>query len=156
MALPVQAKKLRNDPKPRPTDALSNAFEILNPDPKKHYVAVDEHGSRNMFGVEYYRALGYDVVCFDANDPDAVRFRRGTTVQHGDPMATFGHVLMEIDKTAHKEMEQQGQEAANLMEKAIVTKRGLRDHFRGIGISKSESWAEVQNETEPLTSHLSL
>lgn len=154
MALPQ--KKLRNDPKPRPTDALSNAFEIINPDPKKHYVAVDEHGSRNMFGVEYYRALGYDVEVFDANDKDSVRFRRGTTVRHGDALATFGHVLMSMDKATHREMEHGGQQAADLMEKQIVTKRGLRDHFRGIGINKNENWVEVQNETSSLESHLSL
>lgn len=122
----------REDPPPRPVEGTANRGLLEGQDPTKHYVWVSEQNDPT-FNIAYYRRLGYKVSQFDPSEAQPTigndEFRQG------DPIKSFGNVLMEIPLAKKQEADQQGwQEADRIQE--MIRSRDLeplnKAEYRGI------------------------
>lgn len=105
--MPEKAKQegiRRDDPPPRPVEGLANRGFLQGQDPTKYYVWVSEQNDPT-FNIAYYRSLGYKVCQYDPSEAQPTigndEFRQG------DPIKSFGNVLMEIPMARKQELDAQ-------------------------------------------------
>lgn len=127
----------RKDPESRrPRRAAFDA--LVNANPAMHYVKV--HKTATHLGVDYYRYLGYQVVHFEKDNPDSVRFAGGITCQDKEPLTYMDTVLMGIPIEDWKDIVQNGhdgqggQRQADKIEDRIIRRdlAGMEDPMRGL------------------------
>lgn len=131
----------REDPPPRPVEGLANRGFLEGHDPTKHYVWVSEVNDPTI-NVGYYKAQGYKVSQFD---PDEAKPAIGhQEFKQGDPIKSFGNVLMEIPLARKAEIDKRGWDAADRIEDAIRNREvdplsnEERRAFRGITSVRTE------------------
>jgi hypothetical protein len=123
----VTKPSVRRDPAPRRVDRTIGQFAIKGADPTKSYVWAYKVGD----AVGYYENLGYEVVLHAEDGPHAITARKRST-KPGEPVESFGQLLMSIDKTELAEMEAERQAEVDQMEARIISKGGGVDSLRGI------------------------
>jgi hypothetical protein len=106
----------REDPAPRPTDAVTPQGRLVKKDPNKHYVWVSRSGDPT-FGIGSYLASGYKFAEYSRDEAQPMigwqEFREG------DRIESVGSVLMWCPKE-HKEMlEREGQKRVDAIEATI-------------------------------------
>jgi hypothetical protein len=139
----------RTDPKPRHIDGSARFFQLENKDPEREYV----FGNRldPLHGMGYYLGFGWRV---EQLTQDGVRVKGLTTVKLGEEIEVAGMVLMSIDRETWDDIQrngmdgQSGQAAIDAVEKRMIAQSGVRDDFRGLGVSRT--WMKIVNETEAL------
>lgn len=96
----------REDPPPRPVEQTANRGFLSGADPGKHYVWVSEVNDPTI-NVSYYRHLGYKVAQYD---PSEARPSLGNMdeLKQGDPIKSFGSVLMECSVERKRELDENG------------------------------------------------
>lgn len=106
----------REDPPARPVEGVANRGFLEGQDPTKHYCWVSEVNDPTI-NVGYYKSLGYKVAQYD---PSEARPTIGyQEYQQGDPIKSFGMVLMEIPLERKAALDQVGQDAATRIENVI-------------------------------------
>lgn len=125
----------REDPPPRPVEGTANRGFLQGQDPGKHYVWVSEVNDPT-FNISYYRSLGYKVAQYDPSEAQPTigndEFRQG------DPIKSFGNVLMEIPLERKRELDERGWQEADRIQETIRNRdiepmtAEDRQKFRGI------------------------
>lgn len=125
----------REDPPPRPVEGIANRGFLEGHDPNKHYVWVSEVNDPTI-NVGYYKSLGYKVAQYD---PSEARPTIGyQEYQQGDPIKSFGMVLMECSLEQKALLDQKGWDTATRIEDTIRNREvdplsaEERHSFRGI------------------------
>jgi hypothetical protein len=119
------AARKRIDPVSRPVDRPSHEF-VLNRDPKRHYVWVS--ATAEMFGVNEYTSLGYDI---ELTRPGGPRGATGKAVSEGQPVPGFhGTVLMSCPVEDWQDRHDRGQAQVTQVEQKILKPGGV-DGLRG-------------------------
>lgn len=139
---PEPSRRLkREDPPARPVEQLANRGYLDGHDPGKHYVWVSEVNDPTI-NVGYYKSLGYKVCQYD---PDEARPTIGyQEFQQGDPIKSFGMVLMEVPIERKNEIDKVGWDAANRIQDVIRNREvdplsgEERQAFRGITSVRTE------------------
>jgi len=131
----------RDDPPPRPVEQLANRGYLDQQDPTKHYVWVSEVNDPTV-NVGYYKSRGYKVCQYD---PSEARPTLGySEYQQGDPIKSFGMVLMECPRELKAAEDQKGWGQANQIEDTIRNREidpltnEERRAFRGITSVRTE------------------
>lgn len=139
----VVAKKgvKREDPPPRPVEGIANRGFLEGHDPGKHYVWVSEVNDPTI-NVGYYKALGYKVSQYDPAEAKPTIGHQ--EFQQGDPIKSFGMVLMECPLALKQELDKKGWDTASRIEDTIRNREvdPLSDEerraFRGITSVRTE------------------
>lgn len=162
MSAAAAKKVVRNDPKPRPLNGMTPYSVLENRDPDRHYVFVFTGADANMQGPGYYEALGYRREVFHK---DGVRMA-GMKLAAGEPIVSFGHILMSCSMERYREIEafgpmgDSGQTEATATEQRLIKRRGAQDAIRGISGMRSarsgRQYVDVENETTGLREFKSL
>lgn len=127
------AKKptFRSDPKPRPVDGIADLTEVVDADPERSYVLVNET-NRGYFDVEYYESMaenmglepdqGWEVV---RRVPGGPRLKVGRTARGEDDVIRFrGMVLMSCPKAFKQMLEDVGQQGADRQAQQVKKRKG--------------------------------
>lgn len=144
-------RRVRSDPRPRHIDGAGPWNKLVNPDPDKKYVLVNQ--SDITFGVSYYTSLGYDPVEYKEG---STCMAAGKTCRPGENVEDRGNLLMCIDKEKHELIVQygpdgmSGQDAIDEKEREMIKNRGGLDGMRGLSDSLGR-YADIENETGPAT-----
>lgn len=134
----------RRDPVRRSRDGVSPLARIENKRPGFKYIWVNTNDS--IFGVDYYLALGAEIVQRSADGPKQVGLGRNPFRKLQGPEESYimfhGCVLMEMSDELAKDIEQygpdgtSGQDEWDAIERRI-TGRALAERLeRGIGIGR--------------------
>lgn len=129
----------RKDPEFRHVSGVrANEIEILNKDPNRHYVLVDEGAGQNREAIcpEMYEEIGYKFERwpkFEGMKPEqlelakqrALRFRGRPFGQPGEKMMARGHVLMSANAKAVKAMYAESQKRLNVYDDAINPEKAI-------------------------------
>jgi len=129
----------RADPKQRPVDAVADSTEVVNPDPERSYVLVNET-NRGFYDVEFYESMaenmgyepedGYEVVRRVEGGP---RLRVGRTARGEDDIIRYrGMVLMSCPKWFKELLNDIGQKGADKQAAEVRQRRGVADDLAGI------------------------
>lgn len=114
-----QSKKMRReDPPPRPVEQTANRGVLVNQDPTKHYVWVNESSSDPTFNVATYRALGYRDSQYDPND-EAKPSIGADEYKPGDVIRSMGMRLMECPIEVKAARDREGWEKADRIQDTI-------------------------------------
>jgi|SRR5882724_2275916 len=141
----------RIDPGLRSLDGVAASARVTRKDPHKFYLWANERPlSANAGGdVAYYTHLAEDLG-LDRNDgfsvetvqTDGVRVPGALAKTEGEPIVnSVGQVLLSCPVEFKRLIDsigndgQSGQEDADRIEKLMITKRGLTDHLRGVGVA---------------------
>lgn len=141
----------RVDPRVRALDGVTSWSRIQKMDPNRSYVWTNERPVASMTGgdVEHYRNMaqglgldeedGYRV---ELVSRDGVKAPGSVSKNEGDPILnSAGQVLMSCPAEFKKLVDsigsdgQSGQEDADRIESLMITRKGLADHLRGIGVA---------------------
>lgn len=111
--------KRRADPAPAPLDAVLSQGQLTNKRADKHYAWVSKVGDPT-FNIGTYKALGYKIEYFHANEPDQTRPTWGAEeYADGDPIEAYACVLMSCPLELKLERERVQQERVTAMQKRI-------------------------------------
>lgn len=135
----------RIDPVSRPAIGVTKWDQLRNPDPNLHYVYVDPNNK--LFGLEYYKSLGYSV---EKKRPDGPSPVAGRTISDGDEITALGHVLMSCPKELVEQREAEGQAHVTALEAKMLKQGGvdgLRGFGRGTSVINETSAAYVENNS---------
>jgi TPP-dependent pyruvate/acetoin dehydrogenase alpha subunit len=131
----------REDPPARPVEQTANRGFLEGHSPDRHYVWVSEVNDPTI-NVGYYKSLGYKVAQYD---PDEARPTIGyQEYQQGDPIKSFGMVLMETSIERKAELDKVGWAAADRVQDAIRNREvdplseEERRSFRGITSTRTD------------------
>jgi len=131
----------REDPPPRPVEQVANRGYLEGHDPDKHYVFVSEVNDPTI-NVGYYKSLGYKISQYDpAEAKPTIGYQE---YQQGDPIKSFGMVLMECSKEHKRLLDEKGWSAASKVEDTIRNREvdplseAERREFRGITSVRTE------------------
>jgi len=147
------AKKptFRADPKQRAVDGVADLTEIVNPDPDRCYVLVNEV-NRGFFDVEYYESLaenmglepedGYNVERRREGGP---RLKTGRTARGNDDILRFrGMVLMSCPKEFKDMLNDIGQRGADKYANEVRKRQGVADDLSGIGLRRGDDTTYIR------------
>lgn len=142
MASAARKPSVRRDPPPSELGFGEDTGEVLNKDPKKHYVWVYKVGNQ----VGAYENRGFDVELNRPDGPRAAVQRKNRA--HDIPVEWNDCLLMSIDKADHEAQVQRGQRHTDAIERQIIDQEGSPDLSRGIGRNRhGRPVVELQNET---------
>lgn len=124
----------RADPKQRPVDGVADLTEVVNGDPERFYVLVNEV-NRGFFDVEYYESIaenmgleaeqGYEIVRRTEGGP---RLKTGRTARGNDDVIRFrGMVLMSCPLPFKRMLDDMGQAMADRKAAEVKRRRGVAD-----------------------------
>lgn len=138
----------RADPKPRAIDGVMDQTDVVNRDPSRHYVLVNEtnHG---VFDVDYYLAIaeglevpddeGYRVETFKGREHPRLRIGL-TSRKEGDTIRFRGMVLMSCPMDFKKLIDEigidrrGGQQAADRDDEQVQNQRGVAADVSGVSV----------------------
>ena len=126
---PKAAQASRQDPRPRPIDALTGMVALRDRDPRMDYVWAPEVG---FFDVSYYESMGWQK-CLLA-EGGVQPLRRGAS-KEGGFITQLNQILMCRPKAEVKQEWQDGQADVDETEKRIFDQsfgRRLLSRYRGL------------------------
>jgi hypothetical protein len=144
---------LRADPVGRGLNGTDPYWELRNQDPAYHYVWALSNSEAQHGGVDWYEAMGYEVVAFHK---DGTHPRVGKFVV-GDPITRRGHTLMRIlqkEKDAH---EAGIQAQYDLLERSMIndTRNQLDDGLRGLRGNRGSQYVRLDVYKNNVSTHAS-
>lgn len=153
----------RHDPKQRHVDGVASLTEIVDPDPNRHYVLVNEV-NRGFFDVEYYEAMALNLGMTEEEgyvverrraDGSGPRLRAGRTSRGTDDIVRFrGMVLMSCPKDFKKLVDeigmdqQSGQREADRIDASVRKRAGIADDTKGISVRRNDGTVYVRQLSE--------
>lgn len=139
---------------PRPDPSAGDLYgpiamtDLVNKDPNRHYVFV----SRNRQALAEYRRMGYQP---EIGRGEGHVHVAGEATAENQEIECMDHVLMSVSKERHQSIEQEGafggagQKRADAIDKLIIDKSNVVDHFRGLNVKRGEH-VRVYNQTSSL------
>lgn len=152
----------RKDPAHRHTDGLSPWNQVVNPQPGYHYVLVSPDAKEN--GPEYYSAMGYDYVTFDATKNEAGKATKlgAGKWKDGEQVQAFGQFLMCVDRDRYDDIQLNGAFGGSgqlatdrIMATMADRRRGGADPLGNNGSILAQTWAS-NNDREAAETDLFL
>lgn len=140
----------RVDPRPKHIDGTAPLMRLKNANPKKVYKAASV--SDPVFGLQHYRAMGWDVEIY-TGEPHGLQFAGGQTCKPGDPLESMGHVIVSLDAEKYAQVVQfgedgaSGQAEADEIENRIIDRNSMKDAVRGI--NGGRQYFDAVNKTTP-------
>lgn len=118
------------DPRSDPLDGTLSYWALANKEEDRDYVWAISYDGAAHGSVDFYEAMGYEVVTF--TDRAGVRPQIGR-IKPGEPVRRFGHTLMSRPTEIGKIVDQRTQTEYSKVERHVVdnTRRAVADHFRG-------------------------
>jgi hypothetical protein len=139
----------RPDPETGDLMGPASLMDLEGKDPGKHYVFV----SRNRQALAEYKRMGYRA---ETGREGGVSIA-GEESEAGKEIECMDHVLMSVSAARRESIEQNGafgasgQKYVDKVEKAIIDKKNISDHFRGSMPRRGQrDYFKLQNETTSL------
>ena len=110
----------RIDPPARSADGSLPYDQLVNPDPRFHYVYANPNDEAT--GVPFYEARGYEPVLFQK---DGVRSALGRKAKEGQVITMLGQTLMARPIEEHEEEVRRGQLKADMLDRRITSSGNL-------------------------------